>query len=150
MSATLWTYPLWWDIVYTELSYDHAEKQTCTGVYSNATVLEFFLDITVGINSCYTGLYDYFLADTASSHTCEFVYWGFSDLVNYHYDAYSYAMWPNNCQSADALWYKILEPSGPSVTERVYNDSVTQNNEEEPIEAEAETDPASENPGGFF
>ena len=123
LTMTLWTYPLWWDMVYTELSYDHGKKETCVGVYSDATVLEFFLDITVGVNSCYTGFYDYFLADTTSSHTCDFVYYGFSDIVNYNYDNLSYSMWPNNCNSAEALWYKILEPSGPSVTERVYNDS---------------------------
>lgn len=147
----LWTYPLWWDIAYAEFSYDYGLSETCFGMYSNATLLEFFLDFTVGVNSCYTGFYDYFLADVSTDYTCEMVYYGFSDILNTVYDAYSYSMWPNNCDSADALWYKILNPSGPTGEDRIRVHA----EEEEMVDIEDNTnetvaETADENPGGFF
>lgn len=112
--ADLWTYPVWWDAIYNELEIQWNNYRVCESLWTVVHVGKIYLDFWVGIYTCESTFYDYFVDENDITHTCAFTYYGFDNIVNYDYRNWSYELWPNTCNYEEPAWVYIDEPAGPS------------------------------------
>lgn len=109
----LWTYPVWWDVIYNELEIQWNNYRTCESLWTTVYLGKIYLDFWVGIYTCESTVYDYFVDVHEITHSCDFTYYNFDDVINYDHSNYHYELWPNTCNYEEPGWVYIGNPAGP-------------------------------------
>lgn len=113
-TADAWTYAVWWDVLYNELEVQWNNYRVCDSLWSIVEVGKVYVDFEVGVYTCNSTVYDYFIAGDPVSHTCELTYYSFDNLLNYNHQTWQWALWPNTCNYDSPAWVYIQDPTGPS------------------------------------
>ena len=84
IKADLWVYPMWVDMLYNELTFHTETIEFCNDTWWIATLGQFYLEVTLGFDTCFVGVYDRYLADEEEklNYSCNMTYWTLDDLIN--------------------------------------------------------------------
>lgn len=97
LDVKLKLYPIYADILRNEIWFNSDELTFCDSMWYGYELMKVVLDVHVGIKRCYSGVYDFALADTTTNYTCEYEYTYLDDLVDCAYKKVHTSFLVNTC-----------------------------------------------------